>query len=199
MLFLYESLLNRIKITLGDATHRTIALMLELPKFTLVLGGISSGKSAFAEGLAQSAGRPVTYFATAEAHDAEMETKIADHRKRRAGLGWSTIEAPLDLSALSTTQDVVLLDCLTMWISNHMGADRDLKPLGRNLREIATQSPASIIAVSNEVGLGGIADNPTARHFAKAQGAVNQEIAQFADLVVLVTAGLPLAIKGKLP
>lgn len=168
--------------------------------FTLILGGVSSGKSLYAEGLAEAAGRNRLYIATADVGDEEIRAKVAAHQARR-GPGWTTVEAPLDLSgalAGASGSDVVLIDCLSMWLSNHLLAKADLGALCDDLVSTLGACPCPVIAVSNEVGLGGIEANALARAFARAQGMLNQRLASEADRVVLVTAGLPVVLKGTL-
>ncbi|MEO3416840.1 bifunctional adenosylcobinamide kinase/adenosylcobinamide-phosphate guanylyltransferase [Roseovarius sp. CAU 1744] len=172
-----------------------------LPKLTLVLGGASSGKSAFAEGLAKASGLQLTYLATAQVLDDEMRKKVSKHRKMR-GEGWKTIEAPLDPApALSgaADRDVVLFDCATMWLSNHMLAENDLGAAEAALMAALDGAKAPVIVVSNEVGLSVVPENRLARRFQNAQGALNQRLAGRADLVVNVIAGLPQLLKGHLP
>lgn len=172
-----------------------------LPKLTFVLGGGSSGKSAFAEGLANASGLSRHYVATAQVLDDEMRDKVRLHRLQR-GLDWTVHEAPLDLSpALKSlnAHDVVLVDCATMWLSNQMMQDHDLPQAGLALIEAITQCRAPVIIVSNEVGHGIVPDNALARSFRHEQGRLNIALAQQADLAVFVTAGLPQVLKGTLP
>ncbi len=176
--------------------------MMELPKLTLLIGGAASGKSAYAEGLVRDAGGARIYLATAEAWDDEMRAKIDAHKAARRLDGWRTIEAPLDITdALSKagSDDVILIDCATMWLSNLLHAERDwLVEADKLLSAIAT-TPARIAIVSNETGQGIVPENALARSFRQAQGELNQRLAAKADLVVAVMAGLPLALKGQLP
>ncbi len=169
--------------------------------FTLVIGGAASGKSVYAEGLATKIGTSLTYIATAQAYDAEMRTKIERHAARRDAR-WTTLEAPLDVTsklAQLKSADVCLLDCTTLWISNHLLADSDLEAEERRLVDAIGSCPARLVAVSNEVGHGVVPDNALARRFREAQGRLNIRLAQAADTVVQVTAGLPRALKGALP
>lgn len=173
-----------------------------LPKLSLVLGGARSGKSAFAEGLVLKSGGNPVYLATAQPHDAEMSARIAAHRTQREKGGWKTIEEPTELTPLVrdlSSQDVVLLDCATLWLSNLMMNDRDTASETKALLSAVDRSPARIVVVSNEIGLGIVPDNALARQFRDAQGQLNQSIASKADLVVAVMAGLPLTLKGQLP
>lgn len=168
------------------------------PHLSLVLGGANSGKSAFAESLFRGRVNPLTYLATAQAHDSEMADKIAEHRARR-GKQWLTIEEPFALAERLISlpaSDAVLVDCLTMWLSNHLLADNDLDAVCNGLVVALEQSKARIVLVSNEVGLGIVPDNALARRFRSAQGRLNQQVAAKADLVVQVIAGLPLVLKG---
>lgn len=172
-----------------------------LPELTLVLGGASSGKTAVAEGLAKGSGRGLIYLATAEIRDNEMRAKVYKHKELR-GAGWKTIEAPMDLGpALNRTpgDHVVLLDCATMWLSNHLLAENDLAVAEADLMTALTMSAAPVIVVSNEVGLSIVPENALARAFRDAQGKLNQKLAAKADLVVNVVAGLPQILKGTMP
>lgn len=172
-----------------------------LPPLTLVVGGARSGKSAFAEQLVTATGRPRRYIATAEAWDDEMRDRIARHLAQR-GQAWTTVEAPLDLpAALATTRpgEAVLVDCATLWLTNHLLADHDLAAEAARLIAALVACPAPVIVVSNETGWGIVPDNALARRFRDAQGRLNQRLAAEAQLVVTVIAGLPLVLKGALP
>jgi adenosylcobinamide kinase/adenosylcobinamide-phosphate guanylyltransferase len=165
---------------------------------TLILGGARSGKSRHAERLIADRAPPWAYVATAQALDAEMTARIAEHQCRRGG-DWSTTEAPLDLTTalLDAEQSArpVLVDCLTLWLSNLMAAGRDIEQesaaLAATLRAMATP----VVLVSNEVGLGIVPDNALARRFRDLAGRLNQEVAALANNVVFVAAGLPLTLK----
>ena len=167
------------------------------PRLTLVLGGARSGKSAYAESLV--AGPGAVYVATAEAIDDEMGERIARHRARRGGTGWTTVEAPLDLAAALRAHapgaSGVLVDCLTVWVGNLMHAGRDIDREAGSLLESLAVPPAPVVLVANEVGLGVVPDNPMARAFRDHAGRLNQALAARADRVVLVTAGIPLVLK----
>jgi adenosylcobinamide kinase / adenosylcobinamide-phosphate guanylyltransferase len=165
---------------------------------TLVLGGARSGKSRFAEGLlADRAGKRV-YLATAEPGDAEMQARIRQHRERR-GPGWRTVEAPLDIVPVlqSVKEDAVLLDCLTLWLSNLMAAGRDVEAAGAGLRAALAEAQAPVVLVSNEVGLGIVPDNALARDFRDRAGRLNQAIAAAAARVYFLAAGLPVLLKDE--
>ena len=172
-----------------------------LEPLTLVIGGARSGKSALAEGLIrQSPAQPV-YVATAEAHDDEMRARIAAHRAAR-GPGWRCVEAPHDPGAAlaqAGAHEAVLLDCATLWLTNRMLADDDLPAGIEALMAALASCRAPVVVVSNEVGWSIVPENPLARRFRDAQGRLNQRLAAAAGLVVLVAAGLPLVLKGRLP
>ena len=168
-------------------------------QLTLVLGGARSGKSRYAEGLVSAMSPPWTYVATAEASDAEMAERIAVHQARR-GSEWRTIEAPRDLAgALASAQEgPVLIDCITLWLSNRMLADADIDGEIGELEQALSRRSGAIVIVSNEVGSGIVPGNALARRFRDLQGSLNQRIAAGADCVVLMVAGLPLPVKGNL-
>jgi adenosylcobinamide kinase/adenosylcobinamide-phosphate guanylyltransferase len=169
-----------------------------LPRATLVLGGARSGKSRFAESLVAGHAGAHVYLATAEAGDAEMAERIRRHRERR-GAGWTTIEEPLDLphALASAARDnaAVLVDCLTLWLSNLMAAGRDVERESRALVEVLPRLAGPVVFVSNEVGLGIVPDNALARAFRDHAGLLHQSVAAAADRVYLVAAGLPLLLK----
>lgn len=172
-----------------------------LPSLTLVVGGARSGKSAFAETLVSRSGRPRRYIATAEAWDDEMRDRIARHRLDR-GADWTTVEAPLDLvGALSRARadEAVLVDCATLWLTNHLLADHDIGAESARLLDALSTCAAPIVIVSNETGWGIVPDNALARRFRDEQGRLNQRLATAAPLVVTVIASLPLVLKGRLP
>jgi adenosylcobinamide kinase/adenosylcobinamide-phosphate guanylyltransferase len=169
-----------------------------LPKLTFVLGGARSGKSRFAEELLTALDPPWTYIAAAEGRDAEMRHRIDAHRARR-GEGWTTVEAPLALADAildhGSRNGPILVDCLTLWLSNIMLAGRAISPETDALLAALAGASAPIVAVSNEVGLGIVPETPLGREFRDAQGRLNAEVAALANRVVLVVAGLPLDIK----
>lgn len=172
-----------------------------LPKLSLILGGAASGKSTFAERLIQSNSVSKTYIATARVLDAETDAKVQKHIVAR-GPSWTTIEAPLDVPAALANlaaNDSVLIDCATMWLTNHMLDGNDLVEAQKRLLAVVTACPAPIVIVSNEVGHGIVPTNALARQFREAQGGLNAALAGSADLVVFVTAGLPQVLKGTLP
>jgi adenosylcobinamide kinase/adenosylcobinamide-phosphate guanylyltransferase len=168
-------------------------------RLTLVLGGARSGKSRHAEALARDTGLARVYLATAEAYDDEMRERIAKHRADRAVDGWTTIEEPIGLAAAlvraSRPDAVVLVDCLTLWLSNVMLSGRDVASMERALLAMLEATKGPVILVSNEVGLGIVPETPLGRQFRDAQGRLNQAVAGVADRVVFVAAGLPLVLK----
>src|SRR6516164_42716 len=170
-------------------------------KLSLVLGGARSGKSRYAEGLIASLPAPWqppwNYVATAEPGDAEMAERIAAHRARR-GAAWQTIEAPRDLaSPLQSCQaKPVLIDCLTLWLSNLMLDAADIEMEIERFEKALAAAQAPIVMVANEVGYGLVPEYQLGRRFRDLQGVLNQRLAARAVRVVLVVAGLPLALKG---
>lgn len=171
---------------------------------TLILGGARSGKSALAERLAGETAREVIYVATAQAHDAEMAERIAHHRARRPA-HWRSVEEPLaladTLAAWARADRCVLVDCLTLWLSNLLGA-ADEQRLGREceaLLEILPALPGELLFVSNEVGLGVVPMGALTRRFVDEAGRLHQAMAARCDRVLFIAAGLPLALKGTLP
>nr|WP_313427220.1 bifunctional adenosylcobinamide kinase/adenosylcobinamide-phosphate guanylyltransferase [Brevundimonas diminuta] len=168
---------------------------------TLVLGGARSGKSGYAqrqaEQAAEAAGRPPVFIATAEAFDDEMRDRIARHQAER-GQGWRQVEAPLNLAeavrALSA-KDVAVVDCLTLWLSNQMLAERDLAAAVDDLAQALAACPATLWVVSNEVGWSLVPDNPLGRRFRDEAGRLNQRIAAVADAACLIVAGMRLPLE----
>lgn len=168
-----------------------------MPSLTLVLGGARSGKSRLAEALVTASPAPWLYLATGQAFDAEMRDRINEHRARR-GPGWETREAPLDLAAAldaAPRDRPVLVDCLTLWLSNLLLAERDLPAETDRLLATLARPHGPWVLVANEVGQGIVPDNRLARRFRDAAGLLNQRIAQAADTVTLAVAGFPLKVK----
>jgi adenosylcobinamide kinase / adenosylcobinamide-phosphate guanylyltransferase len=171
---------------------------------TLILGGARSGKSALAERLAMESGRDVVYIATAQALDGEMAERIAHHRSRRPA-AWQSIEEPLALSSVLREQAhadrFLLVDCLTLWLSNLLGIDHGAHFNVEHdaFLENVSSLPGDIVFVSNEVGLGITPLGELTRRFVDEAGRLHQSLAQRCDRVVFVAAGLPLTLKGTPP
>lgn len=178
----------------------------------LIIGGARSGKSQLAEQRAKDSGKPVIYLATAQSHDGEMARRIAHHRQRRPA-DWGCVEEPLHLARrlreLATADTCLLVDCLTLWLTNLLfagqaaaqaEADQAIDcPLFREQTDALLTAlptlPGQIILVSNEVGWGIVPMHPVSRLFADEQGRLNQRIAALCQRVTLVAAGLPLTLK----
>ena len=164
---------------------------------TLVLGGARSGKSRFAEGLAQGFEGQKTYIATAEPFDEEMRQRIARHRQERAAHGWTTLEAPLDpAAALRQAAGFVLLDCVTVWLGNLMHHGRGIGGAVDGLLAALGETQSRVVLVTNEVGLSIVPENAMARRFRDEQGIANQKLSAAVDEVFFVAAGLSLRLKG---
>ena len=167
-----------------------------------ILGGARSGKTTLAEKLALRLGQHPAYLASAESGDAEMAARIAAHRHARAGR-FVTIEEPLELPRAllaATRYDVVIVDCLTLWLSNLIEADRDIAAATAELAAaLGEMETLRAILVSNEVGLGIVPDNELARHFRDHAGRLNQAVAEASAHVYFTAAGLPLTLKGTAP
>jgi adenosylcobinamide kinase/adenosylcobinamide-phosphate guanylyltransferase len=174
-----------------------------MTRHVLVLGGARSGKTAFAESLALRSGSTPAYLATAEVLDGEMRDRVASHQAGRAGQ-FATIEEPLALSKTlikaAKEHDVILVDCLTLWITNLLiggeNVSAQVEKLGQTLDQL---TDTRIILVSNEVGLGIVPDNAMARTFRDLAGSAHQRLAEICDDVYFVIAGLPMTLKGEPP
>lgn len=172
-----------------------------LPRGVFVLGGAASGKSKWAENLVETHFASMTYLATGQVFDDEMQKSVEIHKNRRDAR-WTTVEAPLDLTpALASLgpDDAVLIDCATMWLNNHMMAENDLAQSQDYLLAALQATQAFWVIVSNEVGQGIVPENALARRFRTAQGRLNIALAAQAELAVQVVAGLPQVLKGRLP
>ena len=170
---------------------------IQLPRVTLVLGGARSGKSAFAERLVLGASEAGVYVATAQGRDPEMMQRIALHKERR-GPKWQTIEAHIEVvGALSSIPKTtpVLVDCLTLWLSNLMEAEIDPDRESERLVDCLNAIDGPVILVSNEVGLGIVPDNALARCFRDHAGRLNQTVAASANQVFFIAAGLAMRLK----
>ncbi|ACK50724.1 Adenosylcobinamide kinase [Methylocella silvestris BL2] len=164
----------------------------------LVLGGARSGKSRYAQKLAESSGARPVIIATAEAHDAEMRARIARHAAER-GPGWTLVEEPIALVAALLREArpgrIVLIDCATLWLSNLLLRDADCAAATAELAASLARLEGPCIFVSNEVGGGIVPENALARAFRDAQGTLNQALAEACGAVVQICAGLPLQLK----
>ncbi|RUQ70282.1 bifunctional adenosylcobinamide kinase/adenosylcobinamide-phosphate guanylyltransferase [Azospirillum doebereinerae] len=176
--------------------------MVSAPDLTLVLGGARSGKSRYAEGLVTALGGPRVYIATARIWDDEMAERVAAHRGDR-GPGWTTVEEPLDLTGALRRHAAdgtgVLVDCLTLWLTNLLMAEADVESQTAALVAALAGLPGRVVLVSNEVGLGIVPDNALARRFRDHAGRLHQAVAAVAPRVVLTVAGLPIFAKGNAP
>lgn len=180
---------------------------------TFVFGGARSGKSGYAESLCASSGKPVVYVATAQAGDAEMQARITHHRARRDA-GWTTVEEPLALGTIlrdmSASGNVVMVDCLTVWLSNLLFCDDRIYPdVGRidpperyaherdAFLSAIEQARGELVIVSNEVGMGIVPQGAISRWFVDEAGRLNQAVAARCERAIWVAAGLPLVLKGQ--
>lgn len=179
---------------------------------TLILGGARSGKSAHAEMLAAESGKEVIYLATAQAGDGEMAARIACHRQQR-NPAWATVEEPMALGAAiaqwSNPERLILIDCLTIWLSNLLFAEEKSYPEVGKIIPPATfeqqrtaflqaleQATGDVILVSNEVGLGVIPQGAISRWFVDEAGRLNQAVAARCERALWIAAGLPMTLKG---
>ncbi len=180
-----------------------------MARIVLVTGGARSGKSGYAQRVAERASGPRTYIATCpRMDDEEMVARIRKHQADRVGRGWTTLEEPLDIGRAlrHSAEGVALVDCLSLWVYNlMMQAERDVRPLDEGDVVVlattvvlaASERAGAVLFVTNEVGLGIVPDNAAARRYRDLLGRVNQTVASGADTVILMTCGLPLVLKGK--
>ncbi|MEP2641307.1 bifunctional adenosylcobinamide kinase/adenosylcobinamide-phosphate guanylyltransferase [Roseobacter sp.] len=172
-----------------------------LPKLTFVLGGAASGKSLWAENLLLASNLTPVYLATSRIHDDEIKTRVDIHKSRRRDR-WVNYEAELDLHPVLAplySHHGALVDCATMWLTNHMMDGSDIAAAQTALLGALAATSAPVIVVSNEVGHGIVPDNALARKFREAQGRLNIALAAQADVAVQIIAGLPIVLKGQLP
>jgi len=166
---------------------------------TLVLGGARSGKSRYAEAIAEASAAEPVYLATAHAGDDEMAARITEHKARR-GPRWRTVEAPIALAQAITAEAapgrVLVVDCLTLWLSNLMLAGHPVGEASEHLLAALAAAPGPVILIGNEVGLGIVPDNALARAFRDHAGRLHQALAARVGTVVLMVAGLPMVIKA---
>lgn len=165
----------------------------------LYIGGARSGKSRLAQSRAESTANELIYIATGQAGDEEMAARIARHRADRGQL-WQTVEAPRNLAAVLTDHDapsrVLLVDCLTLWLSNLLLAGADAPAATRELLRVLAEVKGIVLLVTNEVGMGIVPENELARSFRDEAGRLHQQVAAVADEVLLVAAGLALSLKN---
>jgi adenosylcobinamide kinase/adenosylcobinamide-phosphate guanylyltransferase len=173
----------------------------------LITGGARSGKSEYARQIAEAMAGPRVFVATCTALDAEMAERIKKHQEARSGGAWRTVEEPLDLAGALRRADgyrVLLVDCLTLWINNLMYAaqqlgqsatEEDIEQKCREVLQVCSDLDATVIFVTNEVGMGIVPDNPLSRLYRDRVGRCNQIVAEAADEVILVSCGLPLPLK----
>ena len=173
-----------------------------MQKVTLILGGTRSGKSAYGEMLALKNFSSPIYIFTAQAWDDEMKSRIKTHKKRRDGKNWIDIEAPIELGTAikntATSNNCILVDCLTLWLTNILLAEQDIDDAINELLQTIKACPGEIILISSEVGLGIVPDNSMARLFRDLSGKLHQKLAMEAENVLLMVAGIPMVVKGKL-
>lgn len=163
---------------------------------TFVFGGARSGKSAYAEKLIEEQGGGI-YLATSEIWDEEMQARVNEHQIRRNDM-WKTIEEPIEIAPIiEQASQPMLVDCLTLWISNLMANEYDIAQETEKLCQALMKTKSHVVIVSNEVGLGIVPDNALARSFRDYSGRVNQAVAQVAHRVLFIAAGLPLILKDE--
>ncbi len=174
-----------------------------MKKFIFILGGARSGKSSYAMNLAKSTGKRIVFIATCIPGDSEMKHRIKLHKKSRPR-AWRVIEEGIHIdSALRKTKtgcDAILIDCIGLFISNLMAVEFSDKKIEEKMRQVIGQikkGASDVIVVSNEVGMGIVPDNPLARRFRDLLGRVNQMLAQNADKVIMMYAGIPMVMKGE--
>lgn len=170
-------------------------------KSILILGGARSGKSKFAEKLVLESSKSPVYLATAQPLDKEMESRIDSHKKRRNSK-WQTIEESIGIVDVmakhSTSENIILVDCLTLWLSNLMQEDSNIGDVSARLISIIPQLPGKVVFVSNEVGMGIVPDNRISRSFRDQSGNLNKKMAEICDVVYFIAASQPILLKPNL-
>ena len=177
-----------------------------LAPVTLIIGGVRSGKSKHGEALIENCrdgdGAKPLYIATDEAGDGEMAARIEKHKRRR-GVRWETLEEPLEIAAAleanGRADRSILIDCLTLWLSNLMGTGRDIAVETARLLGALDHLEGPVVLIANEVGLGIVPEGALAREFRDRAGVLNQAVAERAERVVFMAAGLPMTIKDAAP
>lgn len=180
-----------------------------MSRLVLTTGGCRSGKSAHAQTLAETLPGPRAYLATCPVIDDEMRRRVDAHRRDREGRGWTTVEESLDLAGAIRRAEghpVILVDCLTLWLNN-LAYEAELAGISltedavaaraAEVAHAARQHGGTVVFVTNEVGMGIVPDNRSARHFRDLAGRVNQTLAAACDEVVLLVSGIPISIKHK--
>lgn len=174
-----------------------------MKRFTFILGGARSGKSSYAVNLAKSMGKKIIFIATCIPGDKEMKHKVKLHRKSRPST-WKVIEEGVNIDSvlrkIKTDCDAILIDCISLFISNLMAIEPNDEKVENKVRRVIEQLKklaVEVIIVSNEVGMGIVPDNPLARRFRDLLGRSNQMLAQSADVVIMMHAGIPTVIKGE--
>ncbi|MCH7542627.1 MAG: bifunctional adenosylcobinamide kinase/adenosylcobinamide-phosphate guanylyltransferase [Proteobacteria bacterium] len=189
----------------GPATPDIDSLS-SLAPVTLIIGGARSGKSKHGEALIENCraggGAKPLYIATAEAGDGEMAARIEKHKRRR-GVRWETLEEPLEIAAAleanGRADRAILVDCLTLWLSNLMGKGRDIAAETARLLGALDDLEGPVVLIANEVGLGIVPEGALAREFRDRAGELNQAMAERAERVVFIAAGIAMTIKDAAP
>lgn len=170
-------------------------------KITLILGGARSGKSVFGEKLALNKDSKPIYIFTAQSFDEEMDERIRIHKERRKKQSWQDVEATINLPAaiseLSKKEKVILVDCLSLWLTNLILNERNIDRDITEFLNALEKSPGDVILVSSEVGLGIVPDNEMSRVFRDHLGSLHQKVAAISETVIMMVAGIPMIIKGQ--
>ena len=173
-----------------------------MQKITLILGGARSGKSAFGEKLALSKNGNPIYIFTAQSFDEEMDERIRIHRDRRGKEAWKDVEANINLASAvskwSKKENVILVDCLSLWLTNLMTHERNVdKDIQKFLSQLE-KSSGEVILISSEAGLGIVPNNRMARNFRDHLGLLHQQVAAISKTVIMMVAGIPMFVKGQI-
>ena len=170
-------------------------------KITLILGGARSGKSVFGEKLALNKDSKPIYIFTAQSFDKEMDERIRIHKDRRKKQSWQDVEATINLPAaiseLSKKEKVILVDCLSLWLTNLILNERNIDRDITEFLNALEKSPSDVILVSSEVGLGIVPDNEMSRKFRDHLGSLHQRVAAISETVIMMVAGIPMIVKGQ--
>ena len=170
-------------------------------KITLILGGARSGKSVFGEKLALNKDSKPIYIFTAQSFDKEMDQRIRIHKDRRKKQSWQDVEATINLPAaiseLGKKEKVILVDCLSLWLTNLILNERNIDRDIAEFLNALEKSPGDVILVSSEVGLGIVPDNEMSRVFRDHLGSLYQKVAAISETVIMMVAGIPMIVKGQ--